>query len=215
MRSISHVTPRYVRDRFLQWKWARRNPNAPWLTRDCVNWLDQWLKPADMGLEFGSGRSTLWLATRVGHLTSVESNANWYRWVYDRLSAMPGKVDYRLHEDGESNSANSAYVQVAGTIEDACLDFVLVDGAARDHCARVSLAKLKPGGVFILDNAERYIPRAAPSLAPNARAISAGYASGIWREVGESLASWRCIWTTDGVSDTAIWHKPSIQPVLP
>ena len=45
--------------------WRFTDPEAPWLPREVVQFLDSWLTPAHLGLEWGSGRSTLWLARRT------------------------------------------------------------------------------------------------------------------------------------------------------
>jgi len=171
--------------------------------------LDTWLQPGDSGLEFGSGRSTRWFAKRVGHLTSVEHNPEWFRIVSGQLASLRGNgVDYRLCEDGDADSATTSYVKVASAIAQESLDFCLIDGVARDHCALATLDRLKPGGILIIDNVNWYMPRTLKSLAPNSRGHEDGYSSDVWCEVGRRLASWRRIWTTNGVWDSALWVKP-------
>lgn len=211
MRSFRHWTPLYIKDRLALMVYERSHPQHPWLTRAMIAILDSWLQPGDIGLEFGSGRSTRWFAQRVGHLTSVEHNPAWFRIVADQLGSLcegGDGVDYRLCEDGNTDSATTAYVQVANSIAPESLDFCLIDGVARDHCALASLDKLKPGGILIIDNVNWYIPRTPKSSAPNSRGQEDGYASDIWSEVGRRLESWRRIWTTNGVTDTALWVKP-------
>ena len=206
MRSFSHLTPRYVWNRLALMAYERANPDLPWLTRDMINILDGWLLPTDVGLEFGSGRSTSWFGARVGRLTSVEENPEWYEIVRNQIQSW--QVEYLLHRDGASNSADSEYVAVARNMTPSSLDFCLIDGTARDHCALASLDKIKPGGILIIDNVERYIPREQKTCSPNARSISDGYASEVWTQVGKELQTWRSVWTTNGVTDTAFWVKP-------
>jgi len=171
-----------------------------------INILETWLRPTDIGLEFGSGRSTNWFASRIGHLTSVEDNPEWYQRVRNQIKNK--SVEYLLFEDGSSNSAGSNYVNAAKQMSQNSLDFCLIDGAARDHCALVCLDKLKVGGILIIDNVERYIPHEPKTSSPNARSLHDGYASDVWAEVGTRIKSWRCIWTTNGIYDTALWVKP-------
>lgn len=208
MRSFRHLTPRYVRDRLTLMAYERANPDQPWLTRTMVEILDTLLLPDDVGLEFGSGRSTRWFARRVGHLTSVEHNRDWYVRVEKQLESIGKAVDYRLHEDGATESQDSAYVKVARSISPSSLDFVLVDGMARDHCAHASLDKLKPGGMLIIDNVNWYLPRESKTHSPNSRDLEDGYASSVWQQIGDEIQGWRSIWTTNGVTDTALWIKP-------
>jgi len=69
MRSFQHWTPRYIWNRLALMAHERQHPDLPWLTRAMIENLDTWLRPDDVGLEFGSGRSTVWFAQKVGHLT--------------------------------------------------------------------------------------------------------------------------------------------------
>jgi len=90
MRSFGHLTPRYIWNRLALIVYEQNNPNLPWITRDMINILETWLRPTDIGLEFGSGRSTSWFASRVSHLTSVEDNSEWYqRWDFDMRWYIP------------------------------------------------------------------------------------------------------------------------------
>jgi hypothetical protein len=207
MRPLGHLTPRYIANRLALAAFERRNPDLPWLTADMIAILDSWLLRSDVGLEFGSGRSTKWFASRVSHLTSVEDNREWYERVKPQVSHL--QVNYYLFEDGSTKSDASDYVAVVNGMEDDSLDFCLVDGSARDHCALASLKKLKSGGILIIDNVNWYIPRQPKkSFSPNGRTIQDGYASSVWEIVGKEISSWRNIWTTNGVTDTAFWVKP-------
>ena len=73
-RSFRHWTFRYLIDRTELLLYERRHPDLPWLTREAVDFLASWLQPSDHGLEWGSGRSTVWLAQRVSRLVSIEHN---------------------------------------------------------------------------------------------------------------------------------------------
>ena len=74
MRSTSHWSPRYIVNRLI---WAvdeHQNSDKPWFNPMANRLLSTLLRPTDQGLEWGSGRSTLWLAKHLGHLTSVEDD---------------------------------------------------------------------------------------------------------------------------------------------
>ncbi len=210
MRSFKHWTLRYIVDRLAVMRYEHNHPDAPWLTRSMVEILVEWLHPDDTGLEFGSGRSTVWFAKRVAHLTSVEHDPGWYSTVTERLrqAGITDRVDYRLCEDGSTERETLEYVAVAKQIAPGILDFCLVDGMARDHCALAILEKIKPGGALIIDNINWYLPRESKTPVPKSRGIEDGYASEQWEKFAQAVKDWRCIWTTSGITDTALWVKP-------
>ncbi len=76
-RPRCHWTPQYIKDRVQLRRWERRHPEAPWLVGEAVDLLTTWLRPSDVVVEFGSGRSTLWLAERAGSVISVEHDVAW------------------------------------------------------------------------------------------------------------------------------------------
>ncbi len=209
MRSFKHWTPRYIKDRLGVIVYEMKNPNNPWLTKTAIEVLDGLLKKTDVGLEFGSGRSTLWFAKRVKHLTSIEHNKSWYEKV--RLMIVENKlrsiVDQRLFECEEiEKGQNSEYVKFIDSLRDKSVDFALVDGIYRDYCALKVIDKLHPGGILIIDNVNWFLP--CDSLAPNSRTTDQGPSGKVWNRVYQSVNKWRKIWTTSGVTDTAIFFKP-------
>ena len=181
-----------------------------------VELLDSWLGKHDIGLEFGAGRSTLWLAGRVKNLISVEHDPEWHEKVKGELrkNGTDKQVKMCLFEDGKFEKSESEYVNVAREIEDGTLDFCLVDGNARDHCALASVDKIKPGGILIVDDVERYIPRNKKTRSPNARSVSDGFSSEGWKNFAELVKGWRCVWTTNGIKDSALWMKPGKNQLL-
>jgi hypothetical protein len=201
-RSFAHWTPRYVYDRLAAALDSRRHPDAPWLTKQMVEILDSWLCSDDIGYEFGSGRSTLWFSQRVGHLTSVEHDREWYCRISATIESMGLRnVHYSLHTDGVE------YCNSVCGMPDESLDFVLIDGIERDACALLALRKLKPGGVLILDNCNWYLPNSSRS--PNSRRRADGPASPEWVGFGEKVKNWRRIWTSNGITDTVFLLKPA------
>ena len=77
MRSLAHISPRYVRDRVVVELYQRKHPTRPWLTQTANQMLETLLKPTDEMLEFGCGRSSVWFAQRVSRITSVEHVEAW------------------------------------------------------------------------------------------------------------------------------------------
>jgi len=207
-RPVRHLTPRYVYNRARQVAYERAHPGDPWLTPAAIRLLGPMLRRTDHGAEFGSGRSTAWFARRVAALTSVEHDERWHDVVSAGLKAGGiGNVDYILAPEDQpaERGGDSAYARVALSFPDASLDFALIDGHYRDYSARFILAKVKPGGMLIIDNANWSLP--CRSKSPNSRNPALGPATPTWAEVAEELSSWRPIWTSSGVWDTAIFIK--------
>ncbi|MFL6022816.1 MAG: O-methyltransferase, partial [Marmoricola sp.] len=193
-------------------RFRRQTEDTPWITADGVAILEGLLRPGDVGVEFGSGGSTTWFASRVEHLHSVEGADPWHAEVTSRLrKAGLDNVSYHLASQLELGvdhpDARQAYVNFAPELAPGSQDFVFVDGEYRDECAMRALELLKPGGVLILDNANTYLPNALRSPWKVARPSTPR-----WAEFVEATADWRSIWTTNGVWDTAFWFKPWCRP---
>lgn len=208
MRPIRHLTPRYIWNRIIEKLYRRTHPDVAWLTPDANEILDGILCKEDHGVEFGSGRSTVWFAKRIAFLDSVEHQAGWFDKVKELLAdASLDNVKYHLHlRDSDHDPSVSGYVHVADDFEKESLDFALVDGIYREYCARAVLEKLKPGGMLIIDNVNLYLP--CESVAPNSVPLDGKPVTPVWQEVYDVIHPWRTIWTSNGVSDTAIFFKP-------
>jgi hypothetical protein len=201
MRSIRHWTPRYIYNRVALSLYEKQHPDHPWLTHQAINILTTLLKKSDVGLEWGSGRSTIWFASRIQHLVSVEDNLQWYQKVKELLAAQGlSNVDYQLAQD------RATYVGIVDRFADESLDFVLVDGQShRSSCAVAIIKKIRVGGVLVLDNANWFLP--CNSYAPNSRTVEMGPISTEWQHFLELVQNWRMIWTSNGVTDTAFFIK--------
>jgi predicted O-methyltransferase YrrM len=199
----AYLTPRYVKDRLRLIWYQRCNPTAPWLTQDAIKFLGQVIQPSDRGIEFGSGRSTLWLAHRMSHLTSVESSHYWFTHTKRSLEqeGLLEKVDYRLAE------TPGAYVNQADDFGNESLDFCLIDGDDRDSLAMKLLPKMKNGALFVIDNINWYIPNDS-TVSPSSRRSWEGCANSSWQDFLAAVSGWRRYWTSNGVFDTCIWVKP-------
>jgi predicted O-methyltransferase YrrM len=196
MRARRHWNGRYALDRLRVALHERRHRDEPWLTAEAVRLLDRLLRPTDRCFEWGSGRSTLWLARRTGSVRSVEHDREWYEKVQGWLVGHPGA---RVELAGPEPDLYVAPVRAAGPF-----DLVLVDGIHRDACALAALPELRDGGLLVIDNVERYLP----SQSRSPEAIVARYESDRWRELDDACRDWRRIWTTNGVSDTALFFRP-------
>lgn len=209
MRSFRHWTPGYIFNRINELIYQIRYPAHPWLTKTANIIITAFLKKSDIGLEFGSGRSTIYFAPQVSFLTSVEHNVSWYNKTKKILNDNNiTNVTYLLcpEDVDESQAEHSAYVKVSDNYPPDSLDFVLVDGIYRAACANAVLDKIRPGGLLILDNANRYLP--GNSISPDSRSLSQGPASAEWASFLKHTANWRRLWTSSGVTDTALYLKP-------
>ena len=117
-------------------------------------------------------------------------------------------VTYHLLSTGEKDNegAKSPYVSIIDTFDDGSLDFCLVDGSHREFCALKVLEKIRPGGLLVIDNVNWFL--CSDSDSPDSRSFANGPNGPIWKEERDRLSDWRKIWTTSGVSDTALFIKP-------
>lgn len=208
MRLRPRTLPRTLVDAAAVRVRARAATKPPWLTAEATRLLDELLLPSDHVLEWGSGGTTLFLAPRVAHVTSVEGARPWYEDLSARLREQgTTNVDLQLvpfDELGyETPEHEAAYVGAAPGLEEESLAMVLVDGEYRDGCALRALDLLRPGGLLVLDNAETYLPSTSRSPWHVHEPATAG-----WAEFERRTSGWRRIWTTNGVWDTAFWFKP-------
>ena len=179
MRSIKHWTPRYIAARLREMIYQRRNSDLPWLTQDANRFLQTYLLRSDSGVEFGSGRSTLWLASRVGRLVSLEHDRDWYKRVSEALAQEQVlNVDYR-YLAGDMNDMN-------GMEEAICR---ITDGL--------------PSAQFDFN---RHLP--SISMSPESRSLEFGPDGLLWDEIARTIKPWRHYWTSSGVTDTAFYFKP-------
>jgi hypothetical protein len=138
-----------------------RHPEEPFLAPAAVRFLDRVLPRDGVGLEWGSGRSTQWVAKRLRRCVVVEHDPVWFASVQEQLSAAGlDNVDYRLipleHPESEPTRSRyqpvPRYVAFVEEFPDAHFDFVEVDGHYRQACALAALEKLRPGGHLLIDD---------------------------------------------------------------
>lgn len=200
-------TPRYLADRVLLAAHQRRHPDLPWWPREAIGHLEDMLRPTDRCLEWGSGRSTAWLAERTASVMSIEHDTEWFDAVSVQLAehGLPeGSV--RLLDAGPvERPEESPYVRVVDEFGDGEIDVCIVDGRYRGKCAVAALPKIARGGLLIVDDANWFLERSTRS--PHSR-NGRGPRDEDWRHFAEAVRDWRCVWTSDGVTDTAIWIRP-------
>jgi len=163
----------------------------PWLTFTAIEWLEANLTPEMRIFEYGSGGSTLFFASRVQDVVSVEHDPEWHARTGEAIAARGIRnCTYLLRLPGRSpapavTSTDAAYegmdfahyVAAIDAYPDRSFDLVAVDGRARTACVLAALRKTKPGGLILLDNSERPdYNSAVDALAAYERADFAGIA---------------------------------------
>lgn len=139
----------------------------PWYTLPALQWLQAYVKPEMQVFEWGSGGSTLFFAKRARSVITIEHDLNWFKVLHDQVKEY-SNLEYRHipadaanEGDGSYYSASAratfkAYVMAIEAYPDHSFDIVAVDGRARPSCVQHAVPKVRPGGILILDNSERY-----------------------------------------------------------
>lgn len=196
-----------MRNRLTEKSFRKANPDLPWLTQNAIFYLEDLLKKEDVFLEFGSGRSTAWFAERVKKIYSIENNKEWFEKVQgDLRKANLTNIDYRLQNyiEGE-DPGQSEYTRIFKDLSPETISVALVDGYHRGYCALHSIPLIKKGGILIVDNVNWYLPHVTDS--PSSK-LKIEDCEPVWKEVHSTIKNWRSIWTTNGVTDTALFFKP-------
>lgn len=125
--------------------------STPWLTEASIDFLEKFLQdhPNACVLEFGTGASTVWLASRTNNLISIEHDKEWYGLITNELEkkSLHSNINYLLYP--------RPYYTICKYLPKNSFDLIIVDGRNRKGCIAHSLDLLKAGGVLMLDNAER------------------------------------------------------------
>jgi predicted O-methyltransferase YrrM len=117
-------------------------PSEPWLNKAALAYLATITLPTSNVLEHGSGGSTLWFAKNAGHVTSIESDPEWYKEVLRRKTG----AHLVLWDQRSLPKLDPPY------------DLLLIDGEPVEN--RILYLKearrlVKPGGWVVLDNCNR------------------------------------------------------------
>lgn len=143
-----------------QARFERENLDAPWFVPAAIRFIEKELRPDFVGFEWGCGRSTLWLARRARHVTSVEGRRVWFDEVTRQLvdEDLADRVSLCLAEVSTEHDFSEAeierYVSAIDEFADGSLDFIVVDGHFRDACLNRVGKKLRLNGLLIIDNTD-------------------------------------------------------------
>lgn len=194
---ISHpgditTVPRWFRER----RASTMDLRQPWWPYAMTAYVESVLPASARVFEYGGGGSSLWLADRGAHVTTVEHDSGWDRQL--RRVVPPRQVELLLVPPSESGQITSAthdgffddYVGSIDSYSDDIFDLVIVDGRARVECAMRARQKLKRGGMILLDDSDR------PRYAAAVRALDAWPSRSVeGLKVGSSIPARTTIWT--------------------
>jgi hypothetical protein len=169
---------------FGRWSSSLRNgrtpldDQSPWISLAAIDYLESILHPEARVFEWGSGGSTLFLASRARSVVSVEHNRQWFEQVRTRAAQLgltnceilliepePG-VERPVGDPSDWNGYVSSaaefsgctfrnYVTFIDSFADEYFDLILIDGRARPSCFKHALRKVRVDGHIVWDNTER------------------------------------------------------------
>jgi hypothetical protein len=116
----------------------------PWVTHSFFDFIVPRLTSKLNIFEYGSGNSTLYYASKVNTVTSVESDEAWYRLIEKK---MPQNVSLFY----KPQNMLEQYIESC-KVQAKHFDLIIVDGLSRYECAKASLQGLNDQGVVVLDN---------------------------------------------------------------
>lgn len=117
----------------------------PWMNYHVIGFLEERLNKDLSLFEYGSGNSTLFYASLVKDVKSIECDAQWYEYVRD---SMPANVELALFDA----NAGQKYCEIAGH-QDRQYDVVVVDAEDRTECLMTAHDAVTDRGIVILDDA--------------------------------------------------------------
>jgi SAM-dependent methyltransferase len=134
----------------------------PWFSYAAIDFLEKFVRPEMAVCEYGSGGSTIFFARRARSVFSIENSEKWFDLVSRRLHKHSlNNATIQLHPFDFKNAIgfeSSAYLHA---IPDTRFDVIVVDGEeewvkVRPVCFQKAEARVKPGGIIIVDDSWRY-----------------------------------------------------------
>lgn len=119
----------------------------PWITYPAIEFLKNRIHAEMSVFEYGCGNSTLWWASKVKEVISVEHENDWYQKI---ATIKPENVTLYMVDLEYGGTYSKKISEFKNRF-----DIVVIDGRDRVNCAKNSLQALKPDGVIIWDNSDR------------------------------------------------------------
>jgi hypothetical protein len=134
----------------------------PWWSFGATRAVGKFLR-ADMTVfEFGSGGSSIFLAERTARVTCVEDEDKWAHLVCSEAERRGiGNLKVLHHPFDFHNPVNFRDSDYLASLGSGSYDVIVVDGKeesekVRDICFYAAEARIKPGGLIVLDDSWRY-----------------------------------------------------------
>lgn len=136
----------------------------PWMTDKQIELIQQYLKINHIMLEYGCGGSTLYFSKYVKTYVSIEHDSEWIKKIQNMIDH---KTNIELYYCAPNNPIKlpvwtgcpvdfKDYINYIDTIQYKYYDIVLIDGRARQYCAKKVLNYVdKDSIIFVHDFFER------------------------------------------------------------
>ena len=122
----------------------------PWLPFRLIDELAARVDGTSRVFEYGGGGSTLWFLERGATVVTVEHHPGWAAELRRRVTSDRWTLAERSADD-----EFAAYVAAIEEHPDDSFDVVVVDGRERARCLTAAMPKVRPGGLLIVDDADR------------------------------------------------------------
>lgn len=119
----------------------------PWVTYPFIDFITERLNQSIQIFEFGSGNSTLFYASKVKAVYSVEHDSEWIGQLKNILPQNVTVYHQELIYGGE-------YCKFPSTLNRK-FDIIIVDGRDRVNCMINAMNYITESGVIVLDDSER------------------------------------------------------------
>lgn len=147
--------------------------DVPWWTFAAIDRVEGWIAARNgqvRALEYGAGASTIWLARRCAHVTSVEHDEGFHALIRPQLQhdnvvlkllkPAPSAGSCRA-PSGRRGYEDLDFSEYVAAVDTDRFDLIIIDGRARVSCLERARHQLAPGGLIVFDNSERRRYRAA------------------------------------------------------
>ena len=191
--------PRYILNKIRSIIYFKKFPDRPWISREAFEVLDLIISPSDKVLEFGSGKSTSYFASKCSYVYSVESNFQWYKKVVNKLTDLSSSNVNIKYAENESEYLDLSFIDNEITI-------LFIDGRYRLQSLKEGLKYASDNAIIIIDNSQRYLRHT------NFNSFSPSQTKNIcqddWLDVFHFLNQhYRHLVVSNGIEDTSFFLK--------
>lgn len=146
----------------IQTKHTPLDLGVPWWSFGATRFVESVIHSEIEVFEFGSGGSSIFLASRTARVTSVEDEAMWVNLVQEMARRQNIENLELLHRPYDFYNPDDFHQSdYLSSIGSSFYDLIVVDGKeeseqVRDICFWRAEKHIKPGGMIILDDSWRY-----------------------------------------------------------